>query len=310
MIALDSPWHAGEREAQRRVGVADRMEETGRRAIRPFMPDQHREFFAHLRYAFVASTDSAGRLWASFLAGPPGFMASPDPRRLVIEATAAPGDPLAEAIRPGEPLGLLGLDLATRRRNRANGHIEAASGAGFTVMVEQSFGNCPKYIVHREIVGERPARDLVVEPLSTLDAQAKRLIREAETLFVASSAGGDSLPDVSHRGGLPGFVEIDDTGALTIPDYSGNFFFNTLGNLLVHPRAGLLFPDFAAGDLLQLHGATEILWSGREVDAIEGAQRLWRFHTLGARCLRSALPLRFAKSEASPFSPPTRRLAS
>lgn len=310
MIALDSPWHEGEREAQRRVGVADRVEETGRLTIRPFMPDQHRVFFAHLPFAAIASSDRQGRVWASLLSGPPGFIASPDPRRLTIEATATRGDPLGEAIRPGAPLGLLGLDPATRRRNRANGHIESVSGTGFTLTVEQSFGNCPKYIARREIVGDRTTRDVVVEPLPALDAEAKRLIGEAATIFIASSAGPGSLPDASHRGGLPGFIEIDGEGALTIPDYSGNFYFNTLGNLIVDPRAGLLIPDFASGDLLQLHGATEILWGGREVEAIEGAQRLLRFHPLDGRRLRGALPLRFTESEASPFSPPTRRAAA
>ena len=310
MIALASPWHEGEREAQRRVGVADRMEETGRRTIRPFMPDQHRDFFAHLPFALVASSDRQERVWASLLAGPPGFIASPDPRRLAIDATPARGDPLGEALKPGAPLGLLGLDPATRRRNRANGHIETTSGAGFTLAVEQSFGNCPKYIARREIIGERTRRDVAVEPLATLDAEARRLIGEAATIFVASSAGAGSLPDVSHRGGLPGFIEIDAEGSLTIPDYSGNFYFNTLGNLIVHPHAGLLVPDFASGDLLQLHGATEVVWGAREVEAIEGAQRLWRFHPLAGQRLRGALPFRFTESEASPFSPTTRHIAA
>ncbi|XLM22644.1 pyridoxamine 5'-phosphate oxidase family protein, partial [Chromobacterium piscinae] len=61
----------------------------------------------------------------------------------------------------------------------------------------------------------------------------------------------------SHRGGKPGFVKIDgDT--LTIPDFAGNGYFNTLGNLLRHPRAGLLFIDFSSGDTLQLAGRAEV----------------------------------------------------
>ena len=76
---VSSPWHEGEREAQRQAGVAERLEETGRRVIRSFMPDQHREFFAGLRYVFVASSDREGRVWASVLTGSPGFVSSPAP---------------------------------------------------------------------------------------------------------------------------------------------------------------------------------------------------------------------------------------
>jgi hypothetical protein len=303
-IALDSPWHEGERAAQRRVGVADRLDETGRRTIRPFMPDQHREFFALLRYVLVGSSDRGGRVWASLLAGPPGFIASPDARRLEIEAAPPPGDPLGEALAPGAPLGLLGIDLSTRRRNRANGHVAAASAGRFALEVEQSFGNCPKYIARREPIADLPTRRVVVEPLAGLDVGARRLIGEAATFFVASSAGPGALPDVSHRGGAPGFVALGADGALTVPDYSGNLYFNTLGNFLVHPRAGLLFLDFASGDLLQLHGATEVVWEGPEVEAIAGAERLWRFHPVRGQWLRGALALRFSAAEISPFSPP------
>jgi predicted pyridoxine 5'-phosphate oxidase superfamily flavin-nucleotide-binding protein len=81
--------------------------------------------------------------------------------------------------------------------------------------------------------------------------------------------------DASHRGGKAGFVRIDGD-VLTIPDFAGNLHFNTLGNLQVNPRAGLLFIDFANGDLLQLTGRTELLLAGDEVSSFQGAERLWR----------------------------------
>lgn len=49
--------------------------------------------------------------------------------------------------------------------------------------------------------------------------------------------------DISHRGGLPGFIHIENDNRLLIPDYSDNHFFNTLGNLAANPKAGLLFID-------------------------------------------------------------------
>ena len=79
--------------------------------------------------------------------------------------------------------------------------------------------------------------------------------------------------DVSHRGGPPGFVRVDGD-VLTIPDYRGNRYFNTLGNLLLEPRAALLFVDFARGEMLQLQGRGDVAWD--EAD-LPGAERTWRF---------------------------------
>jgi hypothetical protein len=105
---------------------------------------------------------------------------------------------------------------------------------------------------------------------------------------------------VSHRGGRPGFIGLAGDGALVIPDYMGNRFFNTLGNLVVNPRAGLLFLDFARGDLLQITGRTEIVWDGPQVQAFKGAERLWRVLPAHGRWLRGALPLRFEFGDLSP----------
>jgi hypothetical protein len=303
MTPLDSPWHDGERTLHQRLGIEERMEETGSRSIRRFMPDQHRRFFEQLPFILLGSTDRRGAIWASVLAGPPGFVASPTPDRLEIDALPSDADPLAQALTVGAPIGLLGIELPTRRRNRANGRVVAIDEEGWALAIEQSFGNCPKYIVKRDYASLAPSAPIRAEPVSTLDDEARRLIGGARTFFVASSPAADALPDVSHRGGEPGFVGIAADGALTIPDYSGNLFFNTLGNMLVHPRAGLLFPDFATGDLLQLTGTTEIDWDGPAVAALPGAQHLWRFHPLGGRWLRNALTLRFSAGEASPFSP-------
>lgn len=298
-----SPWHDGERVLHRRLGIDERMETGGRHVIRSFMPDQHRSFFQLLPFILVGSTDRRGQLWASMLTGTPGFVSSPTPLRLEIDARPAAGDPLAEALAPDAPLGLLGIELPTRRRNRANGRIAAVDADGIAVAVEQSFGNCPKYIVKRDYAALAPETPVRAEPVAGLDQDARRLIEGAETFFVATSPGAGALPDVSHRGGNAGFVRLDgDT--LTVPDYSGNLFFNTLGNMLLQPRAGLLFPDFATGDLLQLTGTTELDWDGPDVASLPGAEHLWRFRPSGGQWLRGALRLRFAQGEVSPFSPP------
>src|SRR6266404_837544 len=175
-----SPWHDGERAMQARAGVAERMARVGERAIRDFMPDQHRDFFAQLPFIVVGSVDHDGWVWASLLAGRPGFAASLDPRSLTIAALPVSGDPLAGALVLGAKLGLLGIELPTRRRNRLNGSVVALDGGSFTVTVEQSFGNCPQYIQARDYdsVEAAPA-GVRVETFTVLGAAARSLIGRA-----------------------------------------------------------------------------------------------------------------------------------
>jgi predicted pyridoxine 5'-phosphate oxidase superfamily flavin-nucleotide-binding protein len=208
---------------------------------------------------------------------------------------------------PGASLALLGIELPTRRRNRANGHVVALDEAGFRLRVEESFGNCPKYIQRRtpRIVAGEAAREAWRFQPGGLNEWARGLVGCADTLFVASYADREhGAPkrrvDVSHRGGNPGFVHVAEDGTLTVPDLVGNFLFNTLGNLLANPRAGVVVPDFGTGDVLFLSGATEIVWDGPEVARFAGAQRLWRLRPSAGIGLRGALPLRGELEERSP----------
>jgi ferredoxin-NADP reductase len=87
-----------------------------------------------------------------------------------------------------------------------------------------------------------------------------------------------------------------------VPDFTGNFFFMTLGNLQLNPRAGVLFIDFETGDLLSLTGTAEVLWQGDDVQAFDGAERAWRFRVDAGWRLRDALPLRWALRDPAPHS--------
>jgi predicted pyridoxine 5'-phosphate oxidase superfamily flavin-nucleotide-binding protein len=298
------PWHDGEVAAQTRAGTAGHMAQIGPKVVRDFMPDQHRQFFEQLPFVVVGSLDAEQRPWASILAGMPGFASSPHPRRLEIEANPLPGDPLSAALEVGNTLGFLGIELPTRRRNRMNGHIVARDMAGFAVHVRESFGNCPQYIQRRDYTVFTPKAG-AVEAFSTLPAEAADLVRRADTMFVASAAkreDGKFSVDVSHRGGQPGFLGLDREGAIVVPDFRGNGFFQTIGNLLAYPRAGLLIPDFATGDLLQVTGTAEVVWDGPEVEAFPGAERLWKVKVQSGRWLRAGFPLRFGEPELSPRS--------
>lgn len=308
-LASTDPFHAGEKAVQARLGVQERILDVGRRVIRPFMPDQHRAFYAQLPFVLVGSVDALGRPWASVLVGEPGFMRSPEPARLEILARPVPGDPLAQGLVPGAPLGFLGIELHTRRRNRMNGHVESFLDGLLKVAVEQTVGNCPQYIQGRETEWARDAadnapRDTVA--LDRLDAAALSMVRAADTLFVATRAPADgerpASADVSHRGGRSGFVRVEDERTLLVPDFTGNFLFMTLGNLQLDPRAGVIFIDFATGDLLTLTGRAEVVWDGPELRALEGAERAWRFHIEAGWRLTAALPLRWRFRDWSPNS--------
>jgi predicted pyridoxine 5'-phosphate oxidase superfamily flavin-nucleotide-binding protein len=297
-------WHEGERAAQTRAGTAEHMAQIGPKVVRDFMPDQHRQFFEQLPFIVVGSLDAEQRPWASILAGIPGFASSPHSRRLEIEANPLPDDPLTEALEVGNPLGFLGIELPTRRRNRMNGHVVARDEAGFAVHVRESFGNCPQYIQRRDYALFAPGAG-AVECFTALPQEAADLVRQADTMFVASAAlreDGKFSVDVSHRGGQPGFLGIDGAGAIVVPDFRGNGFFQSIGNLIAFPRAGLLIPDFATGDLLQVTGEAEVVWEGPEVATYRGAERLWKVKVQSGRWLRAGFPLRFGEAELSPRS--------
>lgn len=305
-----SPFHAGEQSIQIREGKREAIESFGRRAIRPYMPEQHREFYQHIPFLVVGSVDNDGDPWASLLTGKKGFISSNSPTHLGLNGTPFDGDPLALALqRVDAPLGLLGIELSTRRRNRVNTHVVSFSKGLTHLAVDQSFGNCPQYIQTRDIHFHRKP-DVKAEnqqniEFTSFDNKGLALIESADTFFVSSYITAELQPkiegvDVSHRGGMPGFVKVENN-TLTIPDFAGNYHFNTLGNFLMNPKAGLIFPDFESGDLLMLTGSVEILWEDHpEVSSFQGAQRAWRFTLKKGIWLNNALPF---KTQFNGFSP-------
>jgi len=106
------------------------------------------------------------------------------------------------------------------------------------------------------------------------------LIAGADTFFIASRSAQLDQPDssqgldVSHRGGLPGFVRVVSQNEICFPDFSGNLLFNTLGNLEADARAGLLFIDFQSGAMLHIIGRARICWDIPETMLSAGIERL------------------------------------
>jgi uncharacterized protein len=288
------PFNSDELAAQDLAGGGPRGH-----GIRDFMSDQHRAFLAQQPHLMVGAVDADGSPLATLLSGRPGFVRSPDPATLHIAALPDAGDPAQGALSPGRDVGVLGIDFSTRRRNRINGRITGRDAGGISVAVTQSFGNCPQYIQRRTASPGLPgeAGSHPVESMGHLDGVARAAIAAADTFFVASRSragiGAAYGADISHRGGRPGFVRVDGD-VLTIPDFPGNRYFNTLGNLLAEPRASLLFVDFESGGLLQLQGRAEVDWSGAAAQDFAGAERLWSFHVSRGWRRRAATPLRWS----------------
>src|SRR5262245_19584111 len=300
-------WHEGEVAIQRSVGVAERMACHASSTVGDHLPEQHRRFYPQLPFVVLGSVDANGDAWATLRAGKPGFVHSPNPSLLRINAQRDPGDPAEAGLNDGNAVALLGIELNTRRRNRANGSIVRSGPDRFDIEVEQAFGNCPKYIQARDFEFVRDPSVLAngpAEHLSRLDGRARKLITGADTFFVASYV---DLPhgrqvDVSHRGGRTGFVRLSEDGVLTIPDFSRNRLFNTLGSLLVNAKSGLVFVDFGTCDVLQLSGDAEVLLDSPDIVAFLGAERFWRFVPRQVVYRGNSLPLRWTLREWSPNS--------
>ncbi|HEX6616217.1 MAG TPA: pyridoxamine 5'-phosphate oxidase family protein [Gemmatimonadales bacterium] len=264
------PYHEGELAVQRRAGVADRAAQVGR-IVRPTIPEPARAFASVREFVILGAADEQGRVWATLLQGPPGFLSVPADDRLRIAATPPCDDPLATALDTGRDVGVLAIDPATRRRMRVNGRASTIAPGVIEIVTREVYSNCQKYIHPREVrLPHAPAASAVRG--KTLTGNQAAWLASADTLFIASrhpAAGAD----VSHRGGPAGFVHVAGPNRLLLPDYRGNMMFNTLGNLAAHPEGGILLVDFERGATLQLSGRAVIHW---DVDAAEfpGAERL------------------------------------
>ncbi|MER5476123.1 pyridoxamine 5'-phosphate oxidase family protein [Streptomyces sp. NPDC002734] len=293
-------YHHGELAVQERAGLAAQAA-FSLGGIGDTVPPVARAFLAEQPMIVLGAADEAGRIWATLLTGPAGFLRVPDPRTLVVRAS--PGDPLAGAFADGRTVrvGLIAVEPATRRRMRVNGRA-GRDGDELRVALDQVIANCPKYLQKRQMEGRAHARPRAAVTTAALTAAQQAAITAADTFFVATASGrGDA--DASHRGGNPGFVQVLSPTLLRWPDYVGNAMFLTLGNLHLRPEAGLLFPDWGTGALLHLTGTARTVWDGSGTDRHPGAQRLVEFSVAEVREVAEGSPLRWSAPQYSRFNP-------
>ena len=257
---MSAIFHKGELHMQQQVGLKPEQRKSIERFIRPYMPKQHRDFFEELKYAYIGVKDKWGRSWASITWGDK-LIQSPNEKQLLLNAQILGQEQLALSVSPGDKLGILGLDYSNRRRNRANGSIQTTSSDGYLIDIEQSYGNCPKFIHIREMMALSPSPILKIEHFHNFTEDLSSLLQHTPTFFIATQFDAPDNAhglDVSHRGGKHGFVRVLSDKMLVFDDYPGNNFFNTFGNLIVNPSAGLLIHNDQNGDIYMLTGRATI----------------------------------------------------
>lgn len=311
-----STFHPGERAVQLRAGedgIANRnaalIEASILGRARPFI---HRQFMV------VLASSDAGGAWSSLVYGEPGFARAAGDAQIALDVPTAqrdPTDPFWANIEARPAVGMLFIDLDTRRRYRINGSVTRNDESGLEIAVQQAYPNCPKYIQRRRLrhmdTGPVPhggaagvAGVAGVTRGAAITGGVETLVRAADTLFVATVhpvAGADA----SHRGGPPGFVQVAGPRTLRLPDYQGNSMFNTFGNLELDPHIGLCIPDFAGGRLLQLSGRGRLLWDQDDPAKLSGGTGRFLEVEVDRWILRQVPQhLEWEFVEASPFNPP------
>lgn len=300
-------FHEGEIAAQLKAGERTLGERNGRVITNKIIKGAI-NFIEKQPFCIISSSDSSGVISVSALAGDEGYVKVKNEETLEIYPGlifSNPFDLFWENIKLNKKIGLLFIELATRRRFRINGTIAFEEGK-IVVAVDQAYPNCPKYIQKREALKlVKPSYYPEQLSGSALSPGVTGIIQKADTLFVGSSSSTGDM-DASHRGGLPGFVRVKDENTLIIPDYLGNSMYNTLGNFEVNPNAALLFIDFKNKQNLQLSGTAEVVWNNEEAsDEINtgGTNRFWIFKVKRWVLSENLKGMDWKLEEYSPFNP-------
>ncbi|MEH6443303.1 MAG: pyridoxamine 5'-phosphate oxidase family protein [Oceanospirillaceae bacterium] len=303
-----SLFHKGELTVQERANEADIAQRNGivvsQHIIKGALP-----FIAQQYMTVISSTDEKNQIWTSVLFGKPGFISAPDDQHILInpqQIINQSADPLWLNITRNTQVGLLIIELSTRRRLRVNGNISLLSNGQYEVVVAQAYPNCPKYIQRRQpqlsdnvLTYETPKPQFG----DSLTATQVELIANSDSFFVGSGVDNNHS-DASYRGGETGFVSVINKYELQIPDYKGNSMFNTLGNFQSNPNAGLVFIDFVHNKLLQLTGTAKILWDQPDDNNnTGGTKRYWRFIIKGWQETQLPSGLNWTFFDYSPHNP-------
>jgi NAD(P)H-flavin reductase len=333
----DLPWHAGE------IAMAKAMKVPN--MDNPTVPMLSPQLANHSRVVpliAIGTLDKQGRPWTTLWGGEKGISQPIAQGILGIRSQVVTHhDPVVEELVGKEGDGTvvreegvgrmvsgLTIDLETRKRTKLFGRMVAGAltlredeatdsqqsiaEVQLVLKIEQSLGNCPKYLNKKHIEPAVSNPELVSDS-PQLPQRALDLLSKAD-LFFLSSANNDLDMDTNHRGGPAGFVRVmsnEASGAvLCYPEYSGNRLYQTLGNLKVNPALGICVPDFDTGDMLYLTGTTEVLIGPAAASILPRSNLAVKITVTSARFVATALPFRGTAGELSPYNPTVRHLAS
>ncbi|TFK71155.1 hypothetical protein BDN72DRAFT_482403 [Pluteus cervinus] len=307
------------------------------------LPTEHAIFHSQkVPFLPIVTLGPDGRPWSSILAGEdgrPGFIRYSRYSTLTIDANVWKGDPILENSKSwgggGESRGILvaglGIDYGTRRRNKFAGKVAKANRVNDAFHLEfsinEAIGNCPKYITIRDLVPYTSTHPVVayknhnLSEDDQLPEDALAIVKQADTVFlgteyIASASESDLYPShlgLNQRGGRPGFVRISPSNGryLYLPDYSGNKFMTSLGNVEATPLASLTFINFLTGDILYLTGNARNIVGEEAHNIMPLHNLLTEVYVTGYTLVRDALPIRQrsgSSANGSPYSPPLKYL--
>ena len=305
----NGPFHSGEIAVQEMAQERSIAERNGA-MLGTTSPTGAIRFLARQRMLVLGTVDPDGLPWASLIFGQAGFAQS-DPTGKSIEISdphqaLASSDIYKNNLESDPRIGILAIELATRRRLRINGDVTKIASTGLAIAVKEAYPNCPKYIQRRQLepvecAGSSEQSQAIIS--NHLSQEQWGIIHAADTLFVASR-NADNGVDVSHRGGPVGFIEQVGPSRLRIPDYLGNSMFNTLGNMHTTPLAGATVLDFETNRILQLAGKATLCFEQPDPrHAAGGTGRFWDLEVQIVRDWQLGLKGVWEFSDASPFNP-------
>lgn len=300
---METIYHTGETTVQELFGERTLAERNGKVITNKIIPGAI-NFIEKQHFFLASSRNGSGEISVSALAGAAGFISVQGESTLEINTEllySNPDDVFWTNVEEVNKIGLLFIELSSRRRFRINGSARR-DGKILVVRAHQAYPNCPKYIQQRYVAPtQKPVYGGEVTSGERFTAQMREVIEAADTLFVGSSSPGGDM-DASHRGGPPGFVTIKDDQTLLIPDYPGNSMFNTLGNFYLNPAAGIIFIDFERHLNFQLSGSAEVVMIKDEARPGR-TNRCWIFRLRKWICSVNLSGFEWNFAGYSPFNP-------
>ena len=105
-------------------------------------------------------------------------------------------------------------------------------------------------------------------------------------------------------------MRLDKDGNLVLPDFSGNNFFQSIGNISSDGLAGIVVPNFDSGDLLYITGSARNLFGKAAQEIMPRIDRLTVIAITGYCVSKAVLDLDTSCPTLSPYDPPIRPLAT